>query len=216
MKDVSVMPYMIGRRIAVTAKNLKPQTRLYPFFDKQAVSQYCGPAEFSPNLLNVDGTIDNAKVIAQSNLSDPSSILHQTGALNDPLITSSTGTISLVFYLPANTFRAGERVFTLVDQSDINAIDAILTSAEGTYHSSSLSTTKQNLSYSIIEPVFTPTTVSKPNTPLTWDVNNPPPVVINNYINNNNNNNDTGGHGGDHGDNSGTNPTIDSSTSKSA
>jgi len=215
VKDVTLLPYMVGRRIAVTAKNLKPNTRLYPFFDKQDVSQYCAPALYNPKYLNSDGTINNDKVIALSNISDPSNLLVQTSALNSQLKTNSAGTIFLIFMLPSNTFRAGERVFTLIDQPDINATDAILTSAEGTYNSSSLATTSQNLSYSVIQPLFTPSTITNSGTPLTWDVTSPPPVTI---INNNttvNNTNVTnvvsgtgGGGGGGHGDNSGTNHSV--------
>jgi len=179
VKDVSVMPYMIGRRLAIYASHMKPDTRMYPFFDKQDVSKYCVPASIAPAFANSDGTLNQAAFNASAFSSDASAFLVQNGNLGDPLKSSSTGSLYMLFFLPANTFRAGERVFTLIDQPDITATSAILTSAEGNYNSSSLSTTKQNLSYSVIEPIFTPTTTQTTGQPVTWTTTDPPPVFIN-------------------------------------
>jgi hypothetical protein len=176
VKDVSLMPYMVGRKLAIIASNLKPNTKLYPFFDRQPVSQYCSPAVYAPGLLDGNGNVIPSAFAEASHSVDPSSILQQKGSLGDQLVSDDKGRVVLIFNLPSNTFRAGERVFLLIDQSDITATSSILTSAEGTYHSSSLSTTKQNLKYQVIEPKFTPDTSTAPGTPLTWQTTDPPPV----------------------------------------
>jgi hypothetical protein len=162
VKDVSLLPYMVSRPIAFVGNGLKPNTIIYPFFDKKLVSQYCAPA-----------TMDTTFVLNGPN--DPSKIAKQSGNLGDVLKTNSLGNVVGIFFLPANTFRAGERVFTLIDTQNIDAVDAILTSAEGRYTSSSLSTTKQNLKFEVDEPTFTPTTVTNKLPPLAWTTTDPPP-----------------------------------------
>ena len=177
VKDVSLMPYMVGRKLAIIASNMKPDTKIYPFFDKKSVTQYCASAVYNSNLLDGSGNLDTDKLNSLLHTSaDPSDILVQQGALGSQLKTDSKGRVFLIFNLPANTFRSGERVFMLIDQDDVTAISAILTSAEGVYNSSSLSTTKQKLKYQVIEPKFTPDTNSEPGDPLTWETTDPPPV----------------------------------------
>ena len=180
VKDVTLMPYMVGRQLAVIATHLKPNTRVYPFFDKKSVSQYCAPAVLSPDLYT-GGQVDTAKFNALAYSADPKDILQQKGALGDPLVSDDKGNLNIIFNLPSNTFRSGERVFMVIDQNDVTATSAILTSAEGMYTSSSLSTTKQKLQYQVIEPKFTPDTHKENGDPLTWTTTDPPPVIINNY-----------------------------------
>jgi len=43
VKDVSIMPYIRAQNITVTLKGLKPNTRMYPFFDGEDISTYCTP-----------------------------------------------------------------------------------------------------------------------------------------------------------------------------
>ena len=42
--NVSVLPFIRARNITVTVTGLKPNTRVYPFFDKTAVTSYCTPS----------------------------------------------------------------------------------------------------------------------------------------------------------------------------
>lgn len=42
--DVSIAPFMRSKTISVSAYNLKPNTRVYPFFDGIDVSSNCGPS----------------------------------------------------------------------------------------------------------------------------------------------------------------------------
>ena len=43
VQDISIQQFIRPRRITFTASNLKPNTRVYPYFDGQAVSQHCHP-----------------------------------------------------------------------------------------------------------------------------------------------------------------------------
>jgi hypothetical protein len=75
--------------------------------------------------------------------------------------------VYLSFLLPPNTFRAGDRTFILTNVDNLNAVDAIITIAEGTYTSSALAVTSQNVSFNILQPEFTPTTAVNSDT-KTW------------------------------------------------
>lgn len=178
VKDVSLMPYMVGRKLAIIASHMKPNTKVYPFFDKKSVSAQCSPARVNPVLLAPNGTVDAEKWHAATFSADASSVLQQQGQFGDQLVTNDKGNLNLIFNLPSNTFRSGERIFMLIDQDDVTATSAVLTSAEGVYNSSSLSTTKQKLKYQVIEPKFTPTTYDQEGKPLTWETKDPPPVRI--------------------------------------
>jgi len=162
------------RDIKVESQKLPPQD-LGDFVKDVSLMPY-SPAVYAPGLLDGNGNVIPSAFAEASHSVDPSSILQQKGSLGDQLVSDDKGRVVLIFNLPSNTFRAGERVFLLIDQSDITATSSILTSAEGTYHSSSLSTTKQNLKYQVIEPKFTPDTSTAPGTPLTWQTTDPPPV----------------------------------------
>lgn len=47
--DVSVIPYMRANTISMTAKGLRPNVRVYPFFDGVDVSSYVSPTTLIPN-----------------------------------------------------------------------------------------------------------------------------------------------------------------------
>ena len=73
--DLSILPFIRAQIITVSATGLKPNTRVYPFFDGVAISEYVRP-EFK-----VDGST--------------------AGVNNDPLYTDDSGSISgIVFSLP--------------------------------------------------------------------------------------------------------------------
>lgn len=173
IKDVSMLPYMKGRKLGIIGKNFKPNTILYPFFDKKPVSTYCCPGKIDSNFLTANGSFDTDKF--KTYTGDPSDIFTNNGTLNSTLKTNASGTLVAIFYLPENTFRSGERNFTLANVSDLADTAGILTSGEGVYTSMGLSTTSQNLKFQVIEPTFTPSTTTKEQDPLTWTTQDPPP-----------------------------------------
>ena len=168
VKDVSTLPYMRSRRIAVVAYGLKPNTRLYAYFDRVNVSAQCAPATVNSTYANATGQIDNTAI---QNLPGgrEEEVLRQNGVLGAQITSNSLGEAYLIFTLPPNTFRSGDRTFILTNVDNINAVDAIITRAEGTYTSSALAVTSQQVSFNILQPEFTPTTVVNSNK-NTWEI----------------------------------------------
>lgn len=82
--------YMRSATINFTAKGLKPNTRVFPFFDGQLVTTHCRPITAT--------------------------------AFGGNLVTDANGELNGVFRIPAETFKTGTRLFTLINHpSDPNA-----------------------------------------------------------------------------------------------
>jgi len=182
--NVSQLEYMSTKTIAIIGKGLRPNTKVYAYFDSKTVSSYCAPATPASAYALSNGSLNPATLASINTLPNPAIILNQTGALGSQLTTNSLGEVYVLFFLPANTFRAGERTFIINDTDDATAASAITSSAEGVYKSSALSVTTQQVGFSIIQPTFTPSTVSNELPPLAWTTEDQLPD-INNYITNN-------------------------------
>lgn len=89
--------YMRSRVVNFYAVGMKPNTRVYPFFDGLDVSAYCRPAFL----------VNNAAV--------------GYDALGASLVVNSVGVVRGQFVVPEDTFLAGSKVFTLTDDAD-NAV----------------------------------------------------------------------------------------------
>jgi hypothetical protein len=132
--DVSFIPFMRTRDVQFEAKGLKPNTRLYAFFDQIDV---------------------NAYVTANSSTFDAGDNI-LTGT---PLVTDATGKCEGVFRVPGSTragfldtpqglkFRTGERVFRLTDS--INNSNRFGTAGDGVYRAIGILETKQSTILSI-------------------------------------------------------------------
>jgi len=131
VQDVSVQPFLRQRRVTFTAIGLKPSTIFYPFFDDTNISNHCKTSNSS---------------------------LQDVGELGSTLTSDSVGTLYGVFYIPANTFKAGDRVFKLVDIDNlITGSDTISSFATTTYTGSNISITKANIGANITNPIITQT-----------------------------------------------------------
>lgn len=158
VKDVSTLPYMRSRIISVVAYGLMPNTRLYVYFDRVNVTDQCAPATVSASYATAGGKVDTAKIQALSGGREEE-VLTQSGKRGDAIFANADGEAYFTFLLPQNTFRGGDRTMIVTNVDNINAVDAIITRAEGTYTSSALSLTTQTTSFNILQPSFTPTTV---------------------------------------------------------
>jgi len=211
--SVSQLEYMSTKTIAIIGKGLRPNTKVYAYFDSKTVSAYCVPATPASAYALSNGSLNPATLASINTLANPAVILRQTGALGSQLTTNSLGEVYLLFFLPANTFRAGERIFTIADINASTFVSEITTSAEGVYKSSALSVTTQQVGFSIIQPVFTPSTVTNVLPPLAWTTQDQLPD-INNYITNNitnvtNINTNNGGNNGNNNNNGGSGCCFD-------
>lgn len=181
--NVATLPYISPRQIAVVTTGLRPNTTFYPFFDGVNVGEYCAPATVASayQLADGSGRLDTTK-ITNINATNANDILVQNNSLGSTIKSDSYGNVYLVFNIPASTFRSGDRTFTLVNVDDLNATSAITSLASGVFSSSSLAVTTQQLSFTTIEPTFSPSSTTSVSSQTWTDTVNfpppPPPPVI--------------------------------------
>jgi len=145
--DVSYIPYMRMRDVQIQAKGLKPNTRLYAFFDGIPVSKYVSSGvSYNPS----------------------NNIL--TGAT--PLITDATGSCTATFRIPGKIkagfegspdegifFRTGQKQFKLIDNVDNSP--NFFTMGVGQYSAQGLLEIKQDTVVSIRNAILVPEAVSE-------------------------------------------------------
>ena len=122
--DVSLIPFMRSQSIEFIGSGLKPNTRLYVFFDEIDVSEHCLNYSSESNLMeNVNGFS-----FASSSSSN--------------LKTTNEGKCYIRFNLPSSTFRTGERVFQVIDHPGNDKTRAS-TFASTKYFSNGLGVTRE-------------------------------------------------------------------------
>jgi hypothetical protein len=111
--DLSIVPFMRSIDVNIKADGMRPNVRVYPFFDGRNVSSF----------VSNNGT---------------------TGAA---LITNVSGQLgydtTVKFTIPAGTFRTGERLFRLIDDSG-NVLSNATTTAEQTFRAQGLLKTEES------------------------------------------------------------------------
>ena len=160
VKDVAIIPYIRSNIVQFYASNLKPNTRVYAYFDGQNVSAHC-------------------KKIAQISSNNSQSVF---GA--NPLITDASGNISGEFRIPGSTFFTGEKKFVLTnDPNNSGNQDVETCRAEAVYFAAGIAQTKQSSTLNVITPTFntkstvenrSSTSVSREVSVTSIDI--PPPV----------------------------------------
>jgi len=129
VENVAVRDFMRSRLIKFTGVGMKPNTRVFAYFDDELVSSFCTPANSS---------------------------FANTGIEGANLVTDSTGTVYGNFRLP-NTdtlkFRVGTKRFALKDVANtVTQSDLITTSAFGDYTSIPLDITQRGSSVNLVIP----------------------------------------------------------------
>ena len=96
VRDVSIIPFIRAQEITVTIKGMKPSTRIYPFFDGEAISTYCTPsggslggAIYTDNFGDVDNLLFSLPCPVHAQLQDPPLLVFRTGE-RDFLVTDNT------------------------------------------------------------------------------------------------------------------------------
>jgi hypothetical protein len=136
--DVSFIPLIRSRRVYFKAQMLKPNTRVYAFFDNRNVSQFCTKAAFVKHSEN--STVDTSTL----NAADPFDSDHLNMS-RDELVTDDQGDLEGFFVIPKNDtfeFTTGDRRFRLTD-SDTNYLANTTTFAQTTYTASGLLQSKE-------------------------------------------------------------------------
>lgn len=121
--NLGIIPFLRERTITFKARRLKPNTRVYPFFDGADVSAH----------VTLEGATSASDVT--------------------PLVTDANGDVSGTFVVPNTDtlrFRTGRRTFRLIDSAN-NIEDDATTFAEATYNASGVLETRQRQIQSVRE-----------------------------------------------------------------
>ena len=173
VKDISIIPYIRQKTIQFYATNLKPNTRVYAFFDGVDVNLYC-------------------RMITQIDPNSGDVLVNRNASMfgTSTLISDANGNLIGEFRIPANTFFTGEKKFVLTnDPNNTGNPDIETTRCESVYFAGGVSQTKQNVTMNVITPTFgTVTTtenrqISSTSTSVSRDVSVstvtiPEPVVV--------------------------------------
>lgn len=145
IKDVSLVTYVRERRVEFYATKLKPNTRVYAFFDGQPVSEFCRDIGFQ---------------LSSSNSATASALV----VYGSPLITDSNGELRGEFAIPGGRFFVGEKKFILTDDPTMSGdADMETTGADAVYFAGGLDVTKQDVNLNVITPDFKTEQVTETN-----------------------------------------------------
>lgn len=129
VENVAVRDFIRSRNVQVTGVRMKPNTRVYPYFDDELVADYVAPANNS---------------------------FANTGVEGANLVTDSTGTVYANFRIPNDNelkFRIGTRRFELKDVANTQTQSSLITtSAHGDYTSIALDVTQRGSALNITVP----------------------------------------------------------------
>lgn len=143
--DINIRPYIRSRRVWFKASNLRPNTRVWAYFDGVDVSEWC--------------RISDLVTWSSANTGDPVTdlpTLISTSTGSQTLISDDDGTLYGYFNIPSTDllrFLTGSRVFRVSD-SPRNVDEEISTFADSTYHAAGMLQTKQETILSTKVPEF--------------------------------------------------------------
>lgn len=149
--DVAVIPFMRSRRISFKAEGLKPNTRLWPFFDGVDVSNWVRSATFTRIAVTQE---------EQGNRYNRATGIPE-GATS--LFTNSEGQVEGEFLIPATNnlrFRTGTREFKLLDISVNNEENATSIAISPFISSGTLETRQRTIQSTRVRNIATSTSVS--------------------------------------------------------
>lgn len=132
--DISLVPYMRSAVVTFKASRLKPNTRLYAFFDGQKVTEHCRP--LSSEVFEFIPTVSQA-------YSSSEYLIPGKTAWGSSIISDANGIACGQFLIPENTFRVGTKIFRLCD--DVENRSAFTTTwSSYNYTANGLSTVVQD------------------------------------------------------------------------
>ena len=167
--ETNFVPFIRSREIFFKAELMKPNTKVFAFFNGSNVTNYCsetgGYKEFS----------DQSDVVGYANATQ------HPDAQRGLLTTDASGKLEGSFIIPRNNllkFKTGTREFRLTDSST-NDKTAESTFAEALYHAQGLLEVKENVIQSTKIPRFVTTelsdervvqetSITRFTTPVTW------------------------------------------------
>jgi hypothetical protein len=144
--DISYIPYIRSRKIYFKGVNLKPNSRVYTYFDGIDVTTYCNQLTNIPNNASTIGVITSY----EGKTSEDDNILFP----KNNLVTDSSGEILGEFIIPNNDilkFKSGKRSFVITDSPSNDALEAT-TFAENQYIANGILQSKSKNIVSVREP----------------------------------------------------------------
>ena len=152
--DIKFIPFIRSRRIYFSATGLKPNTKLYAYFDETNVTGYCTKIGVTGMGTSASHTFESRKYrkLLSSDRGEFlnktfSQVLTSVGDTYKDLITDSLGNIEGYFVIPNTSqirFRTGDRTFKLSDYSNGIEDQYASTIAKATYSARGLLTTNEN------------------------------------------------------------------------
>lgn len=109
--------YIKPMTIRITVNDVRPNARLYPFFNGERVDALCQMyvgSSGSGAVLNVGGlaTLDTDTIV-------PGSLK----PFGDPILTNAAGEVVVFFTIPGGRFTTGDKEFILTDVTDLTYLD---------------------------------------------------------------------------------------------
>lgn len=133
--EVNFIPFMRARKVAFKAELLKPNTRVYPFFNGTDVSNFCREETFTEFHTRRDDVVEYTDATA-----------HPAGA--SQLITDASGRVEGTFVIPRNStlkFKTGTREFKLTDSAINDDTVSTTKASENFYAMGVLETTQRTV-----------------------------------------------------------------------
>lgn len=154
--DVSFIPFIRSRRVYFIARGLKPNVRVYPFFDGVRIDDYTQQVATSGDIVKPQ---DLEEVVEYFGM-EP----NQGGIIStSPFVSTSDGELFGSFVIPNNNllkFATGQRMFRLSDSPTGN-LNEETTNAEGQYSATGQTQTVEATILSTKTPVISTERVSE-------------------------------------------------------
>ena len=190
LTDISLSPYIPGVYIYWYALGLRPNLRHYMFFDDVDINEHVTPSK-------VYNSIDDLEPLKTASSDNASKYFYKSGAKGDALTANSSGGLSGMIHLPADTFFAGERKVVLTDVDNLSQSKDTVSAATARFHCYNFSVETTDLIVSTRTPEIAAsqsTDVFNTRTSHEFDVVTT--IPSGNNSNNSGGNNDTGNTGG--------------------
>lgn len=168
--EVNFVPYIRSRIVSFKAERMKPNTKLYAYFDGKDITDY---ATTTDEFFDYNDFAGANPQYTQSYTFNGETAWPSDVATKTDLVTDASGTIQGFFIVPNNEsmkFRTGQRVFRLTDDAD-NITSNTTTFSEAVYEASGLLESKENVVLSTRVPRIDRTSVTDNRTTFQTGVN---------------------------------------------
>lgn len=143
--------YIKPTRLFIRVKDVRPSTKLYVFFNREEVTQYCAQVTFDPLVVRPAYYDTELPPISESELGDYG-VLQSTDA----------GQVDIVFDIPGGTFTTGDKDILVTDTNILSQLDIVNNtygSASATFHTKGTTqifqrTTTNTTTYVVPRPVL--------------------------------------------------------------